>query len=406
MCLFFLVYITILLVSDARIKTVYLETSNVLFIIWDGFSSHRMKWKQTNKRTSKQYQIHVHDINVKWISLALCWRQQHSTLFAVHALLHVCFYFPFPIDRFWCAHSFRTHTPPHPSHVPLHSLICNFKMFFLANCSAWIYWFATSSAFFLFIISASFAFIFLIFLVCRRCCRCCYCYFLLFQFQSTTECDSADVVQFNVIVGCDCLLSSIENAFASLYVLTSFFSFRWFHSNAFSFDSIEFRRNTEAKRKTSTNTQWRCIGMELMLIPEIFSLEIYILNGTSEKHSNTQTYKPTRKHGGSAHTHALTLCDWSVMECSGVRVEMWWNCCSMEWFMAFFMCMCIVCVSLFVESSAWCNVCVFIKRNLNLSLSHHNDEMSCLNNRFQPICTCRPSLCSTATIYHFVFWYV
>lgn len=152
--------------------------------------------------------------------------------------------------------------------------------------------------------------------------------FFFFLFQSTTECDSADVVhkcvQFNVIVGCDCLLSSIvQNAFALCVDFILFLC--WFHQNAFLFNSIEFWWE-DGKRKKHQRTLYRCIGIELMLILEIFSFEIYILNGKSENHPNI--------HTRSEHT----LCDWSVMECSGVRVEMWWNYCSIEWFMPFFMC--------------------------------------------------------------------
>lgn len=117
---------------------------------------------EINKQTSKQYQIHVHDINVKWsFFLSLFNNIQHYLLFMRCCMCAFLFSFS---NRSLLMRSFLLHPhASHPSHVPLHSLICNFKMFFLAICSAWIYCFATSSAFFAFIISASFAFIFLIF---------------------------------------------------------------------------------------------------------------------------------------------------------------------------------------------------------------------------------------------------
>lgn len=123
-----------------------------------GTDFHLIGWngnKQTNKQTISN-PCSRYKRQMKFLSLSF---QQHSTLFTVHALLHVCFFiFLFQSIAFDALISSA------PTRLPsLHSLICNFKMFFLAICSAWIYCFATSSAFFAFIISASFAFIFLIF---------------------------------------------------------------------------------------------------------------------------------------------------------------------------------------------------------------------------------------------------
>lgn len=114
-----------------------------------------------------------------------------------------------------------------------------------------------------------------------------------------------------------------------LCMLTSFFFSVEFIKTLFHSIPSNFGERMERK-KTSTNAvqmYWHWIDADFRDF-QFRNLHFKWKIGKPSKHTLIHS------HTRSEHT----LCDWSVMECRSVRVEMWWNYCSIEWFMPFFMC--------------------------------------------------------------------